>query len=267
MRTVSQGSLSRWQRRALLTGGAVAVAGWVIGAPQLQNLWSSDLSYRPLPGLSPFRELERKEATSTAAIVFAGLGERDEVDPKRAQYLAKVRGDPCSALYGELPSGMVPVALFSDVRCPNCRTFENMLDGFKGRNPGRIHVIRHHLPLLGASSVTAARVALAARNQGREEEMWRHLMGVPFMINAAVIRSAAEAVGLQPEQVLKEMDAPHIDEEIRKSRAIAEVFGFYGTPATIAGRTAFMGDVSATVFEAIVVSEDTGKPIECRQIV
>ncbi len=72
----------------------------------------------------------------------------------------------CTDLFGpDPPPDRVPVAIFTDYACPYCRTLEAQLDA--DAEALGLAIRRHELPILGPSSVTAARGALAAARQGR----------------------------------------------------------------------------------------------------
>lgn len=225
------------RRRALLTGGGIAVAGWswarhgyrcceslgqateIFPASRLSANWRGRGRFRR-PRESPSGWIDARSLILDGAACCASR--------------------PCQAIYGTPPGDAVPVAVFSDAEFRNCRAPEGLISDFESAMLGAIHVVRHHLPLLGASSVTAARAALAARRQGGEEEMWHRLTGMPPVTDAAVISSAADAAGLEPDRLLAEMHGSSVNETLRNSRAIAEAFGFLGTPATAVGRTVYL---------------------------
>ena len=97
-----------WRRRAVLAAGAVAIGGWVIGAPRLIGSWHSELVFRDLPGLSPFRELETAGALSTGAGLRVGLDGAAPSDAAEDARIAAVRADPCAALFGTQTDSRLP---------------------------------------------------------------------------------------------------------------------------------------------------------------
>jgi protein-disulfide isomerase len=249
----------KWQRRALLAGGAVGLVAWVKGAPLLLSLSGEELTFQSIDGLEPFRRLEGTgPSTSIGGAVFAGLDTPEPLTPEDERILLTVRDDPCAAFFGPRQTGPVPVAMFSDFRCPVCKVMNNRLAELQARAPDSFRVVRHELPLLGAASRTASRAVLAADRQGAYLEMHDRLTRTPAVTDEAFVAVIARAIGLDGDQLLHDMNSGEIEQELRTTRAIADVFGFYGTPAFAVGRTVFLGSISTSSLERLI-AEETGK--------
>ncbi|WP_162932982.1 DsbA family protein [Roseovarius sp. EL26] len=163
-------------------------------------------------------------------------------------------GNHCDALFTRPRSNStVPIAYFTDYRCVYCRQIGPMLERL-GQN-AQIAVTFHELPLLGPSSVQSARAALAARQQGAYDVFHKRLMGTPFLPNAAYLRQLAQDTGLDPDQLITDMDHPKIDRQLRQTAALAKLFGFYGTPALVVGRTAVLGNISQRKLKRLIAHE------------
>lgn len=254
-------SRSLWRRRALLAAGALGVVAWVKGAPHLVSLATPELQFEDLPGLAPFRRLTETGAATAGGSIFAGLGENKPVDEERARLIRSVRNDPCKALFGAPQTGSVPVAMFSDFACPVCRVMNERLQKLADSNPGSFHIVRHELPILGVASIAASRAVLAADLQGGYTAMHEKLIRTPAVTDKAYIAAIAGDIGLDQDRLLADMDSATIDDRLRLSRAIADVFGFVGTPAFAVGRTVFLGSLSESSFERLV-SEEVGNPCQ-----
>ncbi|WP_341212672.1 DsbA family protein [uncultured Limimaricola sp.] len=252
-----------WRRRAALAGGLALAAGWVIGAPRLFS-GSSALSFRDLPRLPGFRALDAAGAVSAGAqSAFIGIDAAPQASNRVTQREA-LRATPCAALFGDWPKGgAVPLAYFTDYNCPNCRVFETRLANFEAGNAGAIRIIRHEFPLLGPPSVTAARAVLAAEMQGRYDAMHARLISTRLVSDRALMGAIAEDVGLDAARLLRDMDAPEVDRHLARSKALADLFGFYGTPGAVLGRTAFMGAIPEATFVALVEEEASLSPLDC----
>ncbi len=248
----------KWQRRAFLAAGAVGLVAWVKSAPYLLSLSGEELKFQSIDGLEPFRWLAGTGApTSAGGAAFAGLDTPEPLTPEDKRMLVAVRDDPCAAFFGPPQTGPVPVAMFSDFRCPVCKMMNNRLADLQERAPDSFRVVRHELPLLGAASRTASRAVLAADRQGAYLEMHDRLTRSPAITDEALVANIARAIGLDGDQLLHDMNSDEIEQELRRTRAIADVFGFYGTPAFAVGRTVFLGSISTASLEQLI-EEETG---------
>jgi len=252
-----------WRRRAIFAGSLLAVVGWVIGAPRLASRWPTRLAFRGLPGLSPFRELETEGTLSTGAGLFVGLEGATPPDAAQDARIAAVRADPCKALFGQQTDSRLPVAFFSDFNCPNCRVLDAILLDYDAANPGTIRIIRHELPLLGAASTIASQAVLAADRQGGYQAMHDRLMRTRMVTDLKFVVAIADAAGLDGQRLVADMRTPEIASALEMSKAIASVFGFYGTPSTVIGHSVFMGAIPAADVAQIIEAELEALPMAC----
>lgn len=77
------------KRRAILTGGVIAVVGWVKGAPHLLSLGQPEIKFKNIVGLAPFRRLIGTGSVTTGANIFAGLDAPESVTPQDNRGLSK----------------------------------------------------------------------------------------------------------------------------------------------------------------------------------
>lgn len=247
---------TKWKRRAMLAGGAVALVGWVKGVPYLASLGQPDFEFAEIPGLSPFRRLGGTGASTLGAAIFAGLdsGPREtEADIELQEF---VRSNPCTAFFGDAPSEAVPVAMFSDFACPICRVMDDRLIELEASQPGTFHIVRHQLPLLGVASAVASRAVLAADMQGQYRQMHTRLIRTPAVTDERFVASIASSLGLDADRLLEDMQSDAIERRLRLSAAIAQVFGFFGTPAFAVGRTVFMGSLPSNSLRKLIEQEE-----------
>ena len=255
-----------WRRRALLVGGTLAIAGWVYGVPRLATRWPSRLTYRKLDGLAPFQALDRAGALSTANALMLGLDDKTAQDASHATRVETVRAAPCNALFGQTKDQRIPVAVFSDFNCPNCRVLETVLEDYQKANPGVLRIIRFELPLLGAASTTASKAVLAADRQGAYAAMHERLLRNRMVSDLNLVQSIAESIGLDGPQLVADMQLPEIETALEQAQAIAEVFGFYGTPGMVIGRTVVLGAIPVADVTQIIADEQALPRLPCQQI-
>ena len=76
----------------------------------------------------------------------------------------------------------------------------------------------------------------------------------------------AQSVGLDGKRLVADMKSPEIETALDKSRAIAKVFGFYRTPATIIGSTVFLGAIPAVDVTQIIEAERATPARACNAV-
>jgi len=145
----------------------------------------------------------------------------------------EIINDPESPVLGNA-KGDVTVVEFFDYRCPYCK---NMLDMVMDtvKTDGQVRLVMKELPILGPDSVTAARAALAARNQKKYEEFHRALMKLKGPVNEASVMKTAAEIGLNVEKLKKDMDDDRIDTVLKNNIQLAHALNISGTPGFIIG--------------------------------
>jgi len=172
----------------------------------------------------------------------------------QAEILADERdlleNDPNAPVMGN-PDGDVTVVVFFDYNCPYCRQAKPELEALLEADPD-VRLVAREWPILGEDSVFAARAALAAREQGKYEEFHWELMGMDSRAEEASIIRVAEDVGLDPQQLRRDMAAPEIEEHIATSMRLTQALGFSGTPSFVIGAILVPGLVDADQLQELV---------------
>ena len=155
------------------------------------------------------------------------------------------------------PKADVVLVEFFDYNCPYCKVvLDPMIEAVKA--DGKARVVFKEMPILSEDSLTAARVALAAKKQGKYDEVHRAFMKYRGKLDdKAIFRLAGEA-GANVDQLKKEMMAPEIDAQIKKNVALAHALDISSTPSFIvagadgsAPRT-LSGAVEGQVFSQLI---------------
>lgn len=141
--------------------------------------------------------------------------------------------DPMAPTLGA-PDGELTLVEFFDYRCPYCRRVADSVAALESENDD-LRIVMKEFPILGPQSVFAARAALAADKQGLYEPFHYALMEDGVQITQASVMQIAEQVGLDVEQLRADMEAPEIDEHLRKNYELAQRLGIGGTPAFVIG--------------------------------
>ena len=108
---------------------------------------------------------------------------------------------------------------------------------------------------MSTASETAARAALAAGRQGAYEAVSRRLMRSVFSPEAPYLRTLANSVGIDADQLLREMDGEAVTEQLALSQSVAARFGFFATPSMVIGRTVIVGSVSEAELDRLIELE------------
>jgi len=154
------------------------------------------------------------------------------------------------------PEGSVTLVEFSDYACTFCRQSVPDVDALIAANPDLKVVVREY-PILRPESVDAARMALAAAQQGRysqfHEAMFR--LGPP---SAASIEAAAREAGIDLAKAQQAIGTGTFDSQLQANAALAAQLGISGTPAFIVGDQTLNGAVGQqAIGQAIVEARDS----------
>ncbi len=130
--------------------------------------------------------------------------------------------------------GDVPVIEFFDYNCGYCK--KAFLDLAKLMDKDKkVRVILKELPILSKGSEEAARVALAAKMQGKYWEFHRAMLESQGQANEASALRIAEKLGLDMARLKKDMASAEVKKEIDDTRQLASKMGIQGTPHFIVG--------------------------------
>lgn len=149
------------------------------------------------------------------------------------------------------PNGDVTVVEFFDYNCPYCKRAVPIIKAAIKNDPN-LRVVYREWPILSEGSTYAARAALAAREQGKYEELHWELMEIRGRIDEAVVIKAAETIGLDIDKLKADMKAPEIDAHIEKSMQLAQVLNFSGTPSFVVGENLAPGLISPSQLQGMI---------------
>lgn len=248
--------------RRLALVGAVAAAGvgvW-LGFPLVQRtLFIGDFDFMALKEPAGFRRILSGQV-SGGRNPLAGI----TAPPDAASAIVPKADDLCRALFGAAPlvADVVPIAYFTDYRCPYCRVLSRHLAKLEEERRPEVRIAWHEWPILGKTSELAARAALAARRQGAYATFHERLMRTSFVPTPAYLRSISEQIGVDADRLLRDMSSAAVDRELAQTRALAAVFGFRGTPGLVVGRTVVVGAITDAELRALVEREIADGPVE-----
>lgn len=139
------------------------------------------------------------------------------------------------------PQGTVTLVEFTDYACTYCRQSLADVEALVAANPDLKVVIREY-PILAPESAEAARMALAAAQQGRyaqfHDAMYR--LGPP---SAESIEAAAKEAGVDLARARAAIATGAFDGHLQANYALAAKLGLSGTPGWVVGGQALNGAV------------------------
>ena len=201
------------------------------------------------------KQLALEAILENPEIVMQAVGiiqqrEKDRAASSANTVRLQLEQDPNSPNLGNL-SGDVTVVEFFDYNCPYCRKAGKTIQALLASDEN-VRVIYREWPILGEASVYAARAALAARTQGKYEELHWALMNGEGRATEASILKIARDLGLDITKLKLDMNSPAVEAHIAQSSALARNLGFTGTPAFIVGDRTAPGMLSVDEITAMI---------------
>ena len=249
------GRLAGTVARACLTVGIALMAAVVARAEpaaaadlpveQIEKIVREYLLREPKVVFDALQELQRQEAEATAARQRAAI----------AANRNKLLDDPLTPVGGN-PDGDVTLVEFFDYRCTYCRRVVSSMRELLDEDDG-LRVVFKDMPVLGPDSVRAARAALASRKQDGYVPFHFALMASDDL-SLAGIRAIAKGVGLDPDRLEADMEAPEVSAVIEANYALAHELGIEGTPAFVIGDQLIPGAVEKARLEQLIDEARSG---------
>lgn len=154
------------------------------------------------------------------------------------------------------PEGSITLVEFSDYACGFCRQSLEDINTLVAANPDLRVVIREY-PVLSAGSADAARMALAAADQGKFEE-FHNAMFAQDGPSPEAIEAAANQAGLDLVLARAGIEAGLYESQLQNNVFLGQSLRIRGTPAFIVGEQVFDGAVGAEpIAEAIAETRDS----------
>lgn len=129
----------------------------------------------------------------------------------------------------------VTIVEFFDPACGTCRAFHPIVKGILRDNPGKVNLVVRYLPL-HPGSIDVVKMLEAARLQGK---FWEALeaayatqgkWAINHQVHPDLFWQNISSVGLDPEQVSKDMQSPAVLQNIQQDTEDAQALGVDKTP-------------------------------------
>ena len=202
-------------------------------ADAVQQIVREYLINNPEVILEAIEALKRREQVGAEARVQRVLQERRD----------ELINDPESPVGGN-PQGDVTLVEFFDYRCPYCKRVHPSIQALlqEDRN---LRFVYKEWPILGTESVFAARVALAARAQGKYHAVHAALMDMRSTLTEGAVFAAAKSAGLDIDQLKRDIAAQkeNADASFARTSNLAAALDIHGTPAFVVGDLVIPGAI------------------------
>jgi protein-disulfide isomerase len=162
----------------------------------------------------------------------------------------EIFNDPTSPTDGNA-NGDVSVVEFFDYNCPYCRRVAPILAELQGSDP-QLRLVYKELPILGANSGDAAKAALASIRQGKYSQFHRALIEASGSMTGDRAIAIATTVGINTEQLKRDMQDPSIADAIRRNYALAQALRITGTPGFVVNQEVVQGALDLEAFKAVI---------------
>lgn len=202
---------------------AIGALGWFGGRPAVEHIVHDYILEHPEILPQAMENLQKREASAQLA------GVRQSVE---TPFPGAVLGNP---------QGTRTLVEFSDFACGYCRQSLPDVKQLIARNPD-LRIVVRELPVISPHSPDAAKMALAAAEQGKYEA-FHDAMYAAGQVDPETIDAVAQKVGLDMARARRVAASPTVEEEIKRNLAMANRLGFTGTPSWIAGDNLISGAV------------------------
>jgi protein-disulfide isomerase len=170
------------------------------------------------------------------------------------QFKSDIYEDPLAPIGGN-PKGNITIVEFFDYNCGYCKRVYPIVKKLL-KLDGKIRYVYKEFPILGPSSVIAARAALAAWNldQSKHEVFHAALMESRGKLSEGKILSIATKSGFNETKLKTAMKDPKVEAAIQKNRVIAQALKITGTPAFIIGDQVIPGAIDIDKMKKIIAN-------------
>jgi protein-disulfide isomerase len=225
----------------LVAGGGAAADEPKLTEQDIEKIVRDYLLREPEVLAEAFRRLQQRQ--SAAAQTKSKQAIRDHQNALFSDRTSPVEGNA----QGE----------FFDYRCVHCRNVASTIDQIISSN-ATVRVIYKNFPVLGEPSVLAARVAVAAQQQGGWPKLHRALLAYDGDFTVESLAALGASVGLDSAKLKTDMMSPATDRALQANLTLAAALGLDATPSFVIGDRVIRGALSAEAFQALV-DEESGK--------
>lgn len=197
----------------------------IFSVPALMVLYQNSCAWQPsVADPAPFEE---------QVTIFKG--NVPEQDSKRQQHITQaIHTHNQSLLHSDSPfkgpqNSNIALVIFFDYQCSHCKRVAPILEALQN-NDHALKIIYKEFPILGDTSIYAAKAALAAQRQGKYDLFGTQLMQTEQLSKNEILK-IAENSGLNVDQLKIDIDSDEMDNKIAHNVTLAKELTIKSTPA------------------------------------
>ena len=160
--------------------------------------------------------------------------------------------DPDNPVLGN-QKGDITIVEYFDYQCPYCKKLHPVILAV-AKEDGNLRLVFKDWPIFGEVSKNAARLALAAKYQGKYEQAHAALLTAKSRLTDSSVQQLLTEAGVDVARAAADLQSNRtaIDDLLGRNNAQAEAFGFPGTPAFIIGTFRVPGVLDAAGFKMAI---------------
>lgn len=160
---------------------------------------------------------------------------REEAQKAAQEMIAKnikeITNNPDSAVVGN-PNGKITLVEFFDYSCGYCHRLYPALKNILAKNSD-VRLVLRELTFVSPVSKYAAKAALAAKEQGKYQELWAAMMENDGQLTEARIDELAANAGINVEQMKVDMESAKVNKILDDTAALAGKIQINGVPSMV----------------------------------
>jgi protein-disulfide isomerase len=197
--------------------------------------------------------VEHPEVITEAVQALQAKDEKERAEKQKKALVAKNKELHESAegtVIGN-PKGDVTLVEFFDYNCGYCKSmFPSVMETLK--EDGKVRLVLKEFPILGPSSMTASKAALASVKQGKYSEFHVALMSHKGHLSDDTVMKIAKDTGLDVAKLQADMKSDDVMKVVDKNHDLGRDLDINGTPWLMVGETVAPGAIEKAKLKEMI---------------
>lgn len=146
----------------------------------------------------------------------------------------KIFKNPDSPTAGNHKNPTQALVVFMDPYCGYCKKFHGEIDTILSTNKD-VKITFVDIPIMGPGSSLAVKAMLAAKAQGKYDQLQKALFTADKHLSKKQILKIAKSLGIDTKQLETDMKSKEIQSQVNRNSELAKALGINGTPTLIIG--------------------------------